>query len=441
MLAEFIGKNLRGLRVYIESYGCWLNRAESEVMKTLLLRSGAEVVDRVREADIIIVNTCAVREDTERRMIRRIAELYKASRIRGAKLIVAGCLARVRPAKIAKVAPKASLLGPDHLEKIQSIAIKKDRVVCLLENENQRTILPQFFGSIRYVVPIESGCVGNCAYCIGKVARPRLKSYDPKLIVNHIANAVAHGAKEIYLTGQDVASYGLDRGTNIVELLKDVLDYVEGDYIIRIGMMEPSLVLKFLDGLIEVYSDRRVYKYLHVPAQSFDDKVLELMGRKYTYEEFKYLVNTFRSKFPEITVATDIIVGFPGEDERSFLRTYERLSEILPDKVHVARYTIRPFTKAAYQKQVPEPIKSRRTTMLVKKVFRVTLLRNMNFLDKIVNVLITDESFKGDSFVGRLCNYKPVVIPKSQELSIGANMKVKIVGCTPIDLRGTLLNA
>ena len=441
MFIEFKPRALRGLRVYIETYGCWLNKAESEIMKTLLAEDGVEVVDRVDEADVIIINTCAVRGDTERKMMRRIRELYEVSSPRGIKLVVAGCLARVRPARISRVAPSASLLGPDYVEKVLNVVAQKGRAICLLEDDSRRRVLPKFFGGIRYVVPVESGCVGNCAYCIGKVARPKLKSYDIKSVVSHVKSAVSRGAKEVYLTGQDVASYGLDRGTNIVELLRRILSEVRGDYKIRVGMMEPSLVLKFLDELIEVYADERVYKYLHVPAQSFDDGVLKLMNRKYTYDEFKQIVKAFRNEFPEATIATDLIVGFPGEDEEAFRTTYERLDEISPDKVHVARYTIRPFTKAAYQKQVPEVVKNQRTTMLVKKVFRITLLRNMNFLSRVVDALITDVSFKGNSFVGRLKNYRPVIIPIDRQLSIGANVKVKIVGCTSIDLRGTLLNA
>jgi len=438
MLSEL---KLKGLKVYIETYGCWLNKAESEVMKTLLLRNGVKVVNRVNKADVIVINTCAVREDTERRMLRRISELYKVSKAYRSKLIVAGCLARIRPAKIAKIAPEASLMGPDHIEKVLDVVTQKRRVLLLLENSSQRRVLPGFYSGIRYVVPVESGCVGNCAYCVGKIARPKLKSYDKKSIISHVASAVNRGAKEIYLTGQDVASYGLDKGTNIVELLRDLLTEVKGDYKIRIGMMEPSLVLKFLDDLIEVYADERVYKYLHIPAQSFDDEVLKLMNRKYTYEEFKYLVEAVRDKFPDITIATDLIVGFPGESEESFWRTYERLDEISPDKVHVARYTIRPFTKAAYLKQVPERIRCQRTTILVKKVFRITLLRNFRFLDRTMKALVTGVSFKGDSFSCRLNNYRPVIIPRREKLSVGANVRVKIVGCTSIDLRGILLDS
>ena len=423
------------MRVYIESYGCWLNRAEADVMRTLMEREGAEVVGDPALADVIILNTCAVRWDTERRMLRRAGELHWIARRRGAKLVIAGCLARVRPARLSKVAPTASLLSPDRIEGIVDVVASPEREVRLLETNAPRRVLPEFRGGIRYVVPIQTGCVGSCAFCVGRVARPRLKSYDPASIVERVREAVARGAKEIYLTGQDVASYGLDIGTNIVELLEGLLSEVDGDYMVRVGMMEPSLVMRFVDGLVEAFRDERVYKYLHVPAQSFDDHVLVLMGRGYAYDDFRGLVEEFRRKIPDVTVATDLIAGFPGEDEEAFRNTLERLWEVQPDKVHVARYTIRPFTKAAYRRQVPEAVKSVRTRALAAEAFKVTMVRNLRYLGSVADALLSSEGYRRGSLVARLRNYRPAVLPAREGLRLGEWVRVRVVGCTPIDLR------
>ena len=430
--------DLKGLKVYIETYGCWLNKGETEIMITLLTEKGADIVASPNNANIIIINTCAVRGDTEVNMLKRIKYLYNICKKRRSKLIVTGCLARIRPSTILKLAPKASLISPDYVEHIVDF-VKEEQVIKLLETPEKRKIMPKYRGGIRYIAPVQSGCLGNCTFCVGKVARRKLKSYPPDAIINAVKNAVERGAKEIFITGQDVASYGYDIGTNIVELLNELLDRVEGNYKIRIGMMEPSLVLKHLDGLIEIYKDERVYKYLHVPVQSLDNEVLKLMNRKYTYEDFKYLVEEFRRHIKDITIATDLIVGFPGESEKAFMNTYERLLEIQPDKVHVARYTLRPFTKAAYMKQIPSCIINTRLRLIMERVFTITALRNLRFVNKVFKVLITDPGYKPGSLISRMFNYKPVILMGSKEF-IGKEVKSKIVGCTPIDLRGVILS-
>ena len=422
--------------VYIETYGCWLNKAETEVIKTILRKNGYTIVQDLEDADMVIINTCAVREDVERRMFRRLREIgRKEGKF---KVIVAGCLAVVRPASIVKIIPRAVLISPDNIERIMD-AIKGGNHLIL--GASSRCILPDIPSSHRYVVPIASGCLGNCAFCVGKFARPRLKSYPKDVIVDAISRAVERGVREIYLTAQDVAAYGVDIGTNIVELLNDILSRIHGEYIIRLGMMEPSLVLIYLDELVEIYRDPRVYKYLHMPIQSGDDRVLKLMNRKYNTDDIITIVEKFRREFPELNFATDIIVGFPGEDDEAFNNTVRIIEYLKPDKVHFARYALRPFTKAYLMPQVPEYIKKRRSRMLSKVVEKVTLERNMQLVGKCRRAIVSDYGLKENTLICRLLNYKPVVISREPNLSLGDIIDVKILDATPIYLRGKILGS
>ncbi len=420
--------------VYLEVYGCWLSKAEAEVVKTLIERQGWRIAPSPEAADAVIVFTCAVRQDTERKMLRIIRRLAEKTIANGNRLVVAGCLARVRPAKIARIAPHADLVSPDSLEEIPRILRAEERQV-LLTGVAPRCTMPRYGGGVRYVVPIATGCLGSCAFCVGKYARPMLRSYPRDLVVRAVKRAVEKGAKEVYLTAQDVAAYGLDIGSSLPELLEKILSEVEGDYRIRIGMMEPSLLLRMLDDMAELMGDPRVYKYVHAPCQSCDDEVLKLMNRRYSYDDFKEIVSVFRRRYPEITIATDVIVGFPGETWEAFQTTLKRLEELEIDKIHLARYTLRPFTMAAYMKQLPDSEKKRRSRIAMRRVMLIMLRRNMRYLGARVKALVTDDA--GRSLTGRTDNYKPVILPRGYA-EPGEHVIAEIIGCTPVDLRGRL---
>ncbi|RLF27145.1 MAG: 2-methylthioadenine synthetase, partial [Thermoplasmata archaeon] len=283
------------MKVYIETYGCWLNKGESQVMASLLEKRGARLVESIDEADVVIVNTCAVRGDTETKMLRRIRELEDYRRKLGFRLVVAGCLVNIRPKTILEISPEASLVEPDAVEKIGDVVFSDKQVFFVRQYRGSRTILPRYSGGPTYVVPIQTGCLGNCAFCVEWVGRGRgVKSYSPRLIVDAVLDAVRRGAKEVYLTGQDVAAYGVDIGLSLVDLVEAILESVEGEYWIRLGMMEPLLTFKQIDRLLVLVRDERMYKYFHIPVQSGDDRVLRLMNRKYTVQQYKDLVGKIR---------------------------------------------------------------------------------------------------------------------------------------------------
>ena len=249
------------VKVYLETYGCWLNKAETGIIKRIIVERGGSIVDKLEEADVIIINTCAVREETELRMLKRIKELSNT----GKRLVVAGCLVNVRPYTILKAAPKASLVEPDSLEDIGDVVFNGKQKILVRRYKRRRGLLPRFDGGAVYVIPVETGCLGSCSFCIENVARGYgVKSYPLEAIIDHIKYAVKRGAKEVFLTGQDVAAYGKDIGSSLAELLGRILEEVEGEYKIRIGMMEPWLVKSQAKELVKVMRDERVFNYLHL---------------------------------------------------------------------------------------------------------------------------------------------------------------------------------
>ncbi|MCD6428104.1 MAG: tRNA (N(6)-L-threonylcarbamoyladenosine(37)-C(2))-methylthiotransferase [Desulfurococcales archaeon] len=428
------------MKVYIETYGCALNRADSALMKKLLVSAGHTIVDSIHEADAIIINTCTVRLDTEGRILRRLSEVRKLAK--GKKIIVADCMASAQPYTIKSVIPEASLISPQNITRIIDV-LESPTTIHLVTGERDVSYLSSSVSDAIAAIPIAEGCIGDCSFCIVKIARRKLKSYKPKLIVNAVEEAIKQGAKEIELTAQDTASYGLDLGgIRLPDLINVILENVRGDYMIRIGMANPDTINDILDGVIEVLKHPNVFKFLHIPLQSADDNVLKIMKRKYTYDEFKSIVLEVRRKIPGVTIATDIIVGHPGEDEEAFQKTVEAVKELKFDRVHLAQYTIRPRTEAAAMPQVPDPIKKRRSSILAKVIEGICLTINKEYAGAYAKCLITQRGFRGH-LIGRTVNYRPVVIkingkPLTDLRYLGKSVIVRIDEVTFYDLRGEL---
>ncbi len=429
------------MRVYIETYGCALNKADTSLMKALLRKCGCEVVSSIEDADVIIVNTCTVRLDTEQRILKRLRKLKEIAKKTNAKLVIAGCMVSAQPYTLHKLVPEASLISPQNIHNICEVVWSRETKF-LIKGERDTSKLPLHIEGSIAIIPIAEGCLGNCAYCITKIARRRLRSYPPQLIVDAVRKAVESGAVEIDLTAQDTASYGLDLGSEgprLPDLISEILRGVSGNYFIRVGMANPDTLEPILDDLIEVLKEPRVFKYVHIPLQSASNRVLKIMRRRYTFEEFKYIIRRLRSKIPEVTIATDIIVGHPGEDEEAFRTTLEAVRELMFDKVHLAQYTPRPRTEAAAMPQVPDPVKKRRSTVLAKLIEEVGLIVNKQYVGSRAEAVLTHLSFRG-SVIGRLFNYKPVVLTNADPNLIGSQVHVLIRDATFYDLRGSLIH-
>lgn len=413
------------MRIYIKTFGCSANKVESELIKKMLVDKGHEIAHSPFEAEVVIVNTCTVRSETDLKVINYLKSIKK-------KIIVTGCMASSQPALIAKHFPSASMVSLKCLPMILE-AINKERFICL-DKELFVNPIPYVSG-VKATILIARGCLGNCSYCIVRIAKGKLKSISPNIIMENLIKAIELGAKEIRLSAQDTGIYGMDIGTNITSLLKS-LSSIPGDFMIRLGMFKPS---KMANELIPVYKSERIYKFIHVPVQSGSNNVLEKMNRGYTVEDFKEVVNSFRREFPNITLFTDVIVGFPEEEECDFEDTCKLIFEIKPDKTHVSRFSPRPHTPAASMPQLSEEIKKKRSKILHEIVREVQLKKNEAWIGKEARALVVDRYVKG-GFIARTPEYKSIAIVDCDGLMLGKWIEVVVDGITPFYLIGRAIH-
>ncbi len=413
-------------------------------MITKLLNLGYSLVNSLDDADIIIINTCAVREESELKFFKRIQELK--DRINNKKVVIAGCLVKIRPSKIKSIIPNAILIDANSVEKIDQVitdSLMNKHDIHFSDDRPMRELPkynPEIHGHI-YVVPIQVGCLCSCTFCVTKFARNvkgKVKSYPIEVILEHVRDAVKKGAREIYLTGQDVATYGFDKGYSLADLIEKILKEIDGKYLIRIGMSEPSEYFKFIDQLLDVMkNDWRVYRFFHIPVQSGSDKVLRLMRRKYTVDEYVELINKIRRVFPDANIVTDIIVGFPGENDDDFWKSIELVRKLKFDKVHVSRYSRRPFTEAEFMNnQVPDFEKKRRSRIMTRIANEVALERNKLYVGKILDGILSTYDARNVSVIARILNYKPVLV-ESKHLGLFA--RINIMDTTHTHLIGNIL--
>ncbi len=412
------------MKVYVEAYGCTQNYGEARLMQEALAGDGHRLTTSEDEADAHVLVTCTVIEATERKMVRRLRALAAHDK----PLVVAGCMAAAQRDRVKALVPRAQLLPPRRWPEI--VRLLGEGSVCA---DRAAETEAASFGWHDAIVPIAQGCAGRCTYCITRVARGAVKSYDPSDLVAQVRRSVERGAREIKLTGQDTAAYGRDTGTNLAELLR-ALVAVPGGFRVRVGMADPLTVLPIVDDLIEAYTSDKVFKFLHLPVQSGDDAILEAMRREYTVAEFEDTVAAFRRAYPALTLSTDVIVGFPGETEEQFEATLDLVRRTRPDIVNVTRFSARPGTPAA---SLPDPIvgwrvknRSRRITSLR---FAVAREIHQAFVGEEVEVLATEPGKEG-TVLARTPEYRQVVLHEAATL--GEFLRVRIDVARATDLFG-----
>ena len=430
------------IKVYVETTGCAVNRAYGEYLLGLLRARGYEIVNSPAEADVIIYNGCAIKKPTEDRARSRLAELREISLRKGSKIIVAGCLAQAVHKRVKKVVPEASLIGVYHIYDIPNLLpeIIEGKQI---ELRSFKHIIPHGFPRILEskliaTVPIAQGCLGECTFCIDRLIWGRLRSFPLDRIIEEIKKLVKLGVKEIRLSGQDTGPYGWDLGITLADLLESISS-IEGDFRIRIGMASPDTFMRIVDDVLDVMKkDKRFYRYLHLPVQSGSNRILQLMKRKYTAEEFIELVDYIRKKLGEdTTIATDIIVAFPTETEEDHQKTIELLERVKPDIVNISRYGDRPGIPASkiYPK-VHSGVAKRRTVEIANIVMRISYKKNKRYLNRMLEVLFLEQS--DSRILGRTYNYRIVSVEAPNEI-LGKTCKVIIKDVTWKTLYGDLI--
>ena len=388
-------------KVFVEGYGCSANLAETEQIKGYLKGNSTKLVETPSDAELIIVHSCGVKKATEFKMKRRVAKLKQLNST--AQIVVSGCLPKINPHAIAQE-QRVIQIGT-RLEELGKIA-------GLAQQPFSHSIPEERINPFVSILPIATGCLSACSFCGTKKAKGVLDSYPIGRINERFSRDQKNGTKEFWLVSQDNGCYGFDRKTNLAKLVETLLSN-EGEFRIRIGMMSPQYLRDFYGEFTELFKDERVYRFVHLPAQSGNNRILGLMRRQYSVEEFEKLVSDLRKDIKDLSVSTDIIAGFPTETKQEFLDSVRLIEKIKFDTVNISKFAVRPETGAERLPQLSEKEKSRRSHILTRVCRNVFLQKNKELVGRKEKILVVEKA-KINGFAGRTNSYKNVFVPNAE---------------------------
>jgi len=435
----------------IVTYGCQMNVNETAKIKKILEENGYEMTDDIHDSDAVFLNTCTVRAGAAGRIEGKLGNLKTIKNARKTKMIigVTGCVAQEEKEYILERAPHVDIvIGnqnisqlPDIMKKI--LAGEAEHVVLTnKEDELPPRIDANFGEGILASVVINYGCNNFCTYCIVPYVRGRERSVPMKDIVEDVRKYIKKGYKEILLLGQNVNSYGRDFDNsdevNFAKLLEEICQ-IEGDYWIRYVSPHPKdLTLDVIE--VAAKYPEKIARNLHLPAQSGSTKMLKAMNRKYTREDYLNLIEKIRKSLPNISLTTDIIVGFPGETEKDFLETMDLIRDVKYENAYMFMYSIREGTPAAtLEEQISEEVKKSRLQRLIEVQNENAKEYSLSFLGKTVKVLVEGPSHRNnEKMTGRTSENKVVIFEGDISLK-GTFVDVKIVKAKTWTLYGELI--
>lgn len=440
-------------KVLIKTYGCQMNDRDSEAVEMDLLKSGYEITTEEKDADVIILNTCSVRDQAERKALGKVGSLIKLRR-KNPKLQVGviGCMAQSRADDIVeKNAHVNFVAGTDQLHKIPELIEKsKDAENALIETGLSRDIMERLDnhpeGQMNASVAIMRGCNEYCTYCIVPFTRGQEKSRTIASIIAEVKALAEKGVREIMYLGQNITAYGLiearrDRTFNkevspFAALLRETAK-IEG--IKRIRFTSPH-ARYFNDDLIDtIAAEPKICRAIHFPLQSGSDRLLKVMRRRHTAEEFLSWINKMKERINGITFTTDLIVGFPGETEEDFKATRDMCNEIDFDQQFIFRYSTRKNTPAAQMpNQLDEETKIERNQILLKDLEERLTHKNEQRVGTIEEIMVEGVSKRNDDkWTGRTTNYKIVIFDPQDDVKVGDLINIKIERATQHALYGS----
>ena len=381
-----------------------------------MIEAGYEVVDFETKADIYIINTCTVTnmaDKKSRQMLRRVKEINPE-----AILVAVGCYAQVAKEKLEQIPEIDLILGINEKNDIVKYVEQASKNTYVSDVLHQTEFLD--FGDVTYtektraVIKVQDGCNQFCSYCIIPYARGRIRSRNPESVIKEITDVAKEGIKEVVITGIHIASYGKDFNTEyrLIDLLEEI-QKVDGIQRIRLGSLEPTLITEEFVTRLKKLS--KICDHFHLSLQSGCDETLKRMNRKYTTDQFRHVVELLRNAYPEVHLTTDVIVGFPGETEEEFNKTYEFLKEIKFYKMHVFKYSPRSGTVAAKMpNQIDGNIKEERSNKLIELSDENEKEYNQKYIGKEVEVLL--EEREGEYLKGHTTNYMVVKMKTNENL-------------------------
>lgn len=442
-------ENIKQKTYFTETYGCQMNEHDSEKISWILENMNYIKTDDVNKADLIIYNTCAIRENAELKVYGKIGSLKKLKRLNPDLMIaVCGCMMQredVRNIITTKYRHVDIIFGTHNIHKLPQL-IKNylqtgETIVDIVEDT--REIVEHIDANRTYsykaYVNIMYGCNNFCTYCVVPYTRGRELSRLPENIIEEIKNLAKEGCKEVTLLGQNVNSYGktLDYDYDFANLLKDI-NNIDGIERIRFMTSHPKDIS---DEVIESYATlNKLSNHLHLPVQSGSNKILKEMNRKYTREDYLLIVEKLKKAVPNISITTDIIVGFPGETEKDFLDTLNLVKEVEFDSAYIFLYSIREGTIAAkMDSQIEYKVKHRRFQQLSEIMNKISLEKHKKLIGKNVRVLVEEVSKTNSNILtGRTEEFKIVHFEGDKSL-IGSIVNVNIEKVTTFTLTGTMV--
>ncbi|MEK6872907.1 MAG: tRNA (N(6)-L-threonylcarbamoyladenosine(37)-C(2))-methylthiotransferase, partial [Nanoarchaeota archaeon] len=418
-------------KVYIETYGCSANQNNSEIIAGLLLQSGYQLTNDQEIADIHILNTCVVKKKTENKIKRRIQDLsFKNSE----KLtIVTGCMPETDSESIKKLNLNAKLLGTHNIKSVvqlvnnsySNLPIVNNNYNYLEKQNEEKILLPKIsFNKLISITQILEGCLSKCTFCKTKLAKGNLFSYPMEKILLSIEDDLRVGAKEVWLTSQGNECYGIDKGEQkLPELIEKILS-LNYDFKLRIGMMNPGLLYNITDKLIKLYKNSKIYKFLHIPVQSASDKILKNMRRPYKIEKVEHIINKFKQEFPNLTVSTDIITGYPTETEEDYKQTINFLKKYKPSVLNLSKFSKHKNTEAEKLKELPIKTINQRNKEIMNLHRKIAFENKKIFLNKKIKVFV-NKKLNNNLYEARDENYNIVLINSDRDI-LGKELEVLI---------------
>ncbi len=427
---------------HLITIGCQMNKADSERVASFLEERAFVLLPNFKEAELVILTTCGIRQSAEDRVYGLVNQIRKANS--EAVVIITGCLAKrkdvMRRLKgqvdlfmpINELPNIFELLKDSHLEK------KFDtEEVRLAAGEKYLSIQPKHHSPFTAFVPVGNGCDNFCSYCVVPYARGREVYRSSEEVLEEVKKLLADGYKEIFLIAQNVNSYR-DGEKTFPDLLKKILA-LPGEFWVRFSSSHPK---DLSDELIALFAEEKMCPHLHLAMQSGDNEILTRMNRRYTIEHFYELVKKARAVLPEITVTTDVIVGFPGETEEQFANSAKAFQELEFDLAYVSQYSPRPGTVSSLMEDdISKKEKDRRDKILVKILEESGLKKNQKYLGKEVLVLVDGKNKKG-KYYGKTASFKNVWLTAAENIPadslVGHFVKTKIIKATDSGLEGEL---
>ncbi|GLH02026.1 Threonylcarbamoyladenosine tRNA methylthiotransferase [Gryllus bimaculatus] len=429
--------------IFIKTWGCTHNSSDSEYMAGQLASFGYTITDDKNKADLWILNSCTVKSPAEDHFRNEIEAGQKI----GKPVVVAGCVPQGAPK--TQFIKGLSVIGVQQIDRVVEVVEEtlKGNTVRLLGQKRQAghkmggasLLLPKVRRNpLVEIIPINTGCLNQCTYCKTKHARGELGSYPPDEIVARAKQSFEEGVVELWLTSEDTGAYGRDIGTSLPELLWQLTDVIPEGCMMRVGMTNPPYILEHLEEMSKILSHPRVYSFLHVPVQSGSDAVLGDMKREYCRADFEHVVNFLKERVPHLSIATDIICGFPTETEEDFAETLTLCEKYKFPSLFINQFFPRPGTPAARMPKVPTQEVKKRTKQLWE-LFQ-SYLPYSGREGEIHNILVTEVSHDKKHYVGHTKAYEQVLVPQSEGL-LGKMVSVKIVSTSKHSMVGELLSA